>query len=169
MVREFNDNGVEQNKERCCEFSINRKHKLSIIMRYLIIIVSCFLTLEASAQKCDRPEEVFIKLSALDSTIVFNCLGNPERRIYLRDSSEVFIQTSKLKEVVESEYCKIPFQTISQLRKKEIEIVRCEARKADKTVYLDININSVFKKIFMVTRREGIIYKFQVHWIDGIE
>ena len=169
MVRKFNDNGAEQNKERCCEFSIDRKHKLSIIMRYLIIIVSCFLTLEASAQKCDRPEEVFIKLSALDSTIVFNCLGNPETHIYLQDSSEVFVRTSELKEVAESEYSKLTFHTIYDLRSEGRKIRRCEVKKADDTIYLDININSIFKKIFMVIRGDEIIYKFQVHWIDGIE
>jgi len=41
--------------------------------------------------------------------------------------------------------------------------------KSKDTIYLDININSVFKKIYMVVHVEKKVYKFQVHWIDGVE
>jgi len=125
--------------------------------------------LEVVAQKCDRPEEVFIRLNSLDSAIVLNCFGKRETRIYLQDSSEVFTRTSEINEISETSYAQIDFHSIRQLRKKEIEIMKCEADKSDSTIYLDININSIFKNIYMVFRDEEKIYKFQVHWIDGIE
>lgn len=128
-----------------------------------------FLTLETVAQKCDRPEEVFIRLNSIDSAIVFNCFRKRETRIYLQDSSEVFVRTSQLNEISESRYAQIDFHSIRQLRKKEIDIRKCEADKADGTIYLDININSIFKNIYMVIHDEEKIYSFQVHWIDGIE
>ena len=139
-------------------------------MRYVLFISLFFsLSLETLAQKCERPEAVFLKLNSLDSALATTYLGNVESRIYLQDSSEVFVRTSEINEIKKNEYLIIQFQTIDELRNEAQKIRRCEIQKASETVYLDIDVNSIFKKIYMILIKDQIIYKFQVRWVDGIE
>jgi len=139
---------------------------------YLVLIFTiCFSGLKVFAQKCDRPKEVFIKLDSV-KTLSNNhkcCLNNPDSFIYLPDSSEVFLRISELNPITINEYSKIIFQTTKQLREKEMEIRHCEVEKAGDTIYLDIDINSVFQTIYAVVIKENNIYQFRVRWVDAIE
>ena len=140
-------------------------------MRYtLALVFFCFfLNEKCFSQKCERPDNVFIELNSLDTVLIANCLNNIETRIFLADSNEVFVRKSGLELIGIDEYSIIQFQSIEQLRKKEMEIRKCEAQQSGKSIFLDLNINSIFKNIFIVVRTEKNIYRFKVDWVDGIE
>ncbi|RED93823.1 hypothetical protein C7460_1231 [Marinoscillum furvescens DSM 4134] len=140
-------------------------------MKYtLILVFSCFLlNKECFSQKCERLDRVFVELNSLDTTLVVNCLNNIETRIFLADSSEIFMRKSGLELIENDEYYLIHFKSVEQLRKKAIEIRKCEVQQSNNSVFLDPSINSIFKNIYMVARSKECIYRFRVVWVDGIE
>lgn len=73
-------------------------------MKNLILIsIGFYLTLEASAQKCDRPQEVFIQVKYMDSAVIANCYGKVETHIFIENSNEQFIKISETRPVREAD------------------------------------------------------------------
>lgn len=139
-------------------------------MRYLIVTVICYFILSGvSAQKCERPKEVFIKLNSLDSVIKDSGWFKIETPFYLLDSREGFFRLSEVENIEEKEYNEIHFNSVYELRNEARKIRRCEIKRAGETIYLDVDINSIYKNIYMISRTDTLVYKFKVRWLDGIE
>jgi hypothetical protein len=138
-------------------------------MKYCLILLLSFVALVSNAQKCDRPKEIFIQLNLSNSTKTINSFRPPETFIYLEDSNEVFIRTTDIKEINEAKIADIDFHSVMELRQKEMEIMKCEADKANGIIYVDTSINSIFQNIYMIIKDRDKFYKFGVRWIDGIE
>jgi len=139
-------------------------------MKYLVFtFIHFFVITETFSQKCDRPDEVFLELKHIDESSIFNESEREERLIYLEDSTEVFILESEITQMSKSEYSEITIDNISSLKNEARRIRRCEIKRGGSTIYIDIDINSIFEKIFIIYKINDNIFRVRAHWVDGIE
>jgi len=137
--------------------------KYSIFFLFLFAINSvCF------SQKCERPDKVFIEMKFENVDYSSADFINNKLKTF-KYAGEVFRIKNAPIQITKEEYSNINLYSLNELREMELKIMRCEVAKADNTVYVDLNINDVFKKIYFVFNQDASYYKVLVHWIDGIE
>lgn len=127
----------------------------------ILFILEIIISNSSIAQNCHRPEQVFILVQK-------EFIPNPREKskVYLNDSTEVFVIRGKVVEVNKSNYQKLNFHTPAELKEFSLEIMKCEASKATNTVYVDLNQNSIFKEIYFVYKEESIYKMVRVEWFD---
>ena len=144
---------------------------MSIVVKAIIYIIVNLIIFDVAAQQCTRPESAYLLLGPEKSDSV-SYYKTGTTTIYftltINDIKDTFLQVDSGTKISPEFYKKINFFTPSSLRKKELEILKCEIEKGEKTgvIYVDLDVNDIFKNIYLVENRDREYYKIKVVWQD---
>jgi len=149
---------------------------MSVVGKAFLFQFILFVLGSANAQECDRLGTVHIAFGFFESEYLekFVTRESTNLKEFVYDfgrGSEVFVAKMPPEILSSTEVSLMKFFTPFELRKMESKIIRCEIEKGkrDQSIYVDININSVFKNIVLVEKRDGHFYQYNVRWNDSIE
>jgi len=145
-----------------------------MMMKVLIYIILNLLIYDAVAQQCIRPESVYILLENNKSdSISYSKSGTTSicYTLVYKGTKDVFCQVENEVKLLSSQLLDFIYYTPVSLRKKEIEILKCEVSKGEKIgkIYVDLDINDVFKNIYLIEKRRGSYFSIKVNWQDSKE
>jgi len=62
-------------------------------------------------------------------------------------------------------------RTPYDLRKLQKEIINCEIAKGTsaKSIYIDLDLNSIYKTIILIEKKGNEYFQYEVWWFDPIE
>lgn len=127
------------------------------ILSFVILVV---ITFHIHAQDCERPQLVYVKCDYFIVDDLNQELYQIEKERFSRKSTfELWDEIIPENELF----------TITELRKLELEIRKCEIRNGERTIYLDVTINDIFNNIYLLVKNQNQVYRARIEWLEAIE